>query len=748
VYVPWKPAVVRLDTYSGAPVDFTVYNVDPAEVIVAGQSSTPRALDTTNRRPLLHWRFSPPSGYRFNTSDVDVPLGNQEGFYVVEARRGNAVQQVWLNRTHVGLVTKEGPEGILVWGVDLRSGRAIAGMNVAFLVGLRLVTKRTDARGLIIWHDPGRPSFALADDGAGRAFVSLLPQAPLPATIVGLRVESAAARAGEIVRFVGFARARDPNGYRRASGFARVTLLGRGTILATTLAPLDAAGAFAGELAIPVGIESGDYALLASAGGGIGGTDVHVDAAGDVSLSLALSCPCDPARDVPFSVVARHADVPAPGETIHVFVVRTPHVVPPGAVDASHLWGTTVVYDGDVRTDETGRAGIVIPSPSDGLDSTYGISATVSGASATSSIIVPNGRVALALRSDAASVDVGAPAAFDVRAFDPTDGSPVPDLAVTLRLSHGATVQEQTAPTDARGAAHVVFARTSLGSNLALASATVDGRHVLDATAVSVEPSALSGTTVSAESEVAMSVNAPRYRLGERVGINASADGAAGDALVTLDGGHAYEPSLASVSHGAASTVLDLGEPLGAVRAWVAFIRDGAVAFGSTNVNVDGPGHARETELSLDKQTYAPGELLHATIHDGADFGPATIALRIADGRESGPALFDDAPDVMSVGVTNEQTSASDDPEWHAYVEPRGSTANDIFAAERPRKVPAEVAPIGVAAPRTMLWQVLRVNSTELEVPVPARLGHYVLSILKMSDDGSVGAASISFDVE
>ncbi|MBD5604606.1 MAG: hypothetical protein IAI48_05890, partial [Candidatus Eremiobacteraeota bacterium] len=194
VYVPWKPASVRLDTYSGAPVDFAVYNVDPAEVIVAGQNRAARPLDTSHLRPLVRWRFSPPPGYRFESNDVPVPLGAQEGFYVVEARRGDAVQQVWLNRTHGGLLTRESPDGLVVWGVDLRTGRALAGMEVAFLVDLRLVDKRTGANGAIVWSDARRPSFALASDGSGRAFVSILPQAPAASSIVGVRLDSAVVR--------------------------------------------------------------------------------------------------------------------------------------------------------------------------------------------------------------------------------------------------------------------------------------------------------------------------------------------------------------------------------------------------------------------------------------------------------------------------------------------------------------------------------------------------------------------------
>jgi len=191
-----------------------------------------------------------------------------------------------------------------------------------------------------------------------------------------------------------------------------------------------------------------------------------------------------------------------------------------------------------------------------------------------------------------------------------------------------------------------------------------------------------------------------------------------------------------------------LGDAQGAVAVSAAFVRDGAIASGTTQLEVDAPGHARATELALDKPAYAPGETLHVAIHDGAPLLAATLAVRVADGRESGPALFDDAPDVLGAGATAAQIPASDDPAWHAYVAPARSKASDIFAAERPRKVATEVPALGAAAPRTLYWQVARANGATVDVPAPAERGHFVLSILKIADDGEVGAASASFSVQ
>ncbi len=752
VNVPWKPTSVRLATYSGAPVEFAAYNVDPAEVIIAGQNRTPRALDTTHRKPLIHWRFSPSAGYRFESNDVPVPLGSQEGFYVIEARRGDAVQQVWLNRTHVGLVTKESPEGLVLWGVDLRSGRAIAHMNVQFLVGLNLVNKQTDRDGLIVWREKTRPSFALAEDGAGRAFVSIFPQAPTPKAVVALRLDSAVVRAGQRVKFVGFAR-RDQRGvFRAATGDAKITIAGRGTTLASTTVRLDAAGAFSGEIGIPAAIDAGDYSVLAAVGGAlggaVGGTNVHVDAASDLTLAVRSNCPCDPDRDVPFSVIARRGSAPAGGVSVRIEIVRTPHLVAPGAPDDAPRWGTTVVYDRTLATNAEGRLNATIPSASDGLDSTYGIRVTAHGASATSRIVIPFAKVALAIEPDALNADVGEPIAFEVRGFDAADGSPAPGVAVKVKLTHGAAAQEQSATLDARGSAHVVFKQTYLGANLALAQATVDGRLAQDVAQVEVEPSALSGRTISGAGAVTVALDRTRYHPGDTITARAQAPGASGDALFTLEGARTYVVRRTGVDNGGASTALGLPESQGALHVGAAIVRDGAIAMGFAPLNVDAPGHPRVTELALDKASYTVGETGRATIRDGDMRGSATIAYRIADGRESGPALFEDAPGVLATAATSSQAPASDDPEWHAYVAPARSKASDIFAADRPRKIADEAPTIAAAAPRTFLWRVVRSDGAGLEIPMPAERGHYVLSVMKIADDGDVGAASISFNVQ
>ncbi|MGH7683675.1 MAG: hypothetical protein ACREMT_04965, partial [Vulcanimicrobiaceae bacterium] len=203
---PWKRPTVRLDTYSGAPVDFTAYEVDPADVLIAGSPRT-HAIDTKHARAVARWKFTPPPGYKFESSDVEVPLQGKEGFFVIEARRGDASQQTWINLTRVGLVSKETPEGWMLYGTDLQSGQPLRGMRVTVLAGGKFVEKKTGLDGIV--HDIPGARFALAEWGRSKAFVSFAPQPPLSQTIVGVRADRGVVRAGETLRVIGFARKRD-----------------------------------------------------------------------------------------------------------------------------------------------------------------------------------------------------------------------------------------------------------------------------------------------------------------------------------------------------------------------------------------------------------------------------------------------------------------------------------------------------------------------------------------------------------
>ena len=744
--MPWKRITVQLDTYSGAPVDFAAYPVDPADVLVAG-AATVHAVDTSHLHAVARWRFTPPPGLRYTPNQVDVPLQNREGFFVIEARRGDAVQQTWLNLTRIGLVTKESPGGIVLYAADLGTGRALRGMRVTYLVGTHFIAAKTDAHGISRPSEGARPRFALAEWGASKAFVSFLPQAPVPATLVGVRADRPAVRAGESVRVIGFARRRAGSEYKPASGEARVAIVARGRTLASANVALDAAGAFSAGLTLPTDAPAGDAAVLATVAGASGGAAIHVDGLGDVVLALSAGCSdeCAAAAPLPLTVEAKTpAGAPVGGRTVRVQIVRSPHVLPPGAAGDASAWATTQILDTRVVTDATGVAKVTIPAPSDALPSTYAVFASSGAATASARLVAPAGRTALAVAPESARINIGDSATVALRGFDAIDGHPAAGLSVRVRIVHGPDEQQQQAVLDADGRARVEFRNVVPGTNLIYAEAESGGRTITDVNQIVVAPQAVLGETAHRSASIRLVTDKARYRVGERVTVEASLAGATGDAFVTLEGVRPMGEQTVAASGGHVTAQFTVPETVGDAQAGVAFVRDGAIEYAATRIAVDGPGHARLTTLTADQASYAPGATARVTIADGQERAPATIAVRIADQPPSGGAAFGDAPNVLAGSGTTTQDPASLDPAWHGSVSPSRSTAVEVAANER--QAPAAQS-LGTASPRALLWRIDRADKETIEVPLPRAPGRYVVSVLKISDDGNVGAATLAVEV-
>jgi hypothetical protein len=748
--VPWKRISLRLDTYSGAPVEFAAYDVDPADVLVAGANAKPRPFDTSRATAVAKWRFSPPAGLGFASNDVEVPLRDHEGFFVIEARRGDAVQQVWLNLTRVALVTKEAPGGALVYGSDLSNGRALGGMRVTYLVGVQFAYDKTDAQG--VSHVPARARFALAEWGKSKAFVSFLPQSPPPEAVVGVRAERAAVRAGDKVRVIGFARRRNGEEYRPATGNATVTLVNSGKTLATAVATLDPAGAFNAELAVPADLPGGNVAILATAAGASGGATIHVDALGDVSLAVFASCTsaCPPDAEIPVTVSATRAGRPAAGEQVRLRIVRTPHVLAPDTPADTPQWGTTRLYDGTVTTDVAGRARVTIPAPSDGLASTYGIDAGSGSATATARLVAPTAKLALMILPDSTSLNVGRPVGLEVRGFDATDGSPASGANVHVTIAHGPTQQETNVTLGALGTARVLFRDVALGMNLATAVAEVDGKRAMDVAAVTIAPVSIDARAEARarSGEVRIAFDGPRQKPGSRVTVNATLRGAIGDALVTMESARGVSATVVPVRDGTASAALVVPETLGAIAVGVAFVRDGAVVDGSAPLVVDGPGHERAIALAPDKPSYAPGATAVVTVNDGDDRRPATLAIRLTDRRAAEGASFESIAGILAASGTTTQNTAAEDPPWHAFVAPARSTASDIVGLEAPPVASVPDEPIALETARVLVWRIEQLDGATFSVVLPRERGRYVLSIVKLTSDGDVGTASIPVTVQ
>jgi hypothetical protein len=334
-----------------------------------------------------------------------------------------------------------------------------------------------------------------------------------------------------------------------------------------------------------------------------------------------------------------------------------------------------------------------------------------------------------------------------VRGFDALDGRPAIGLSVRVRISHGPTIQDSTVTLGADGTARVTFNNVALGMNLVTAQADVDGRQAVDVSAVTVAPQALAGASTTS-GDVKIALDHPRQQPNERTGITATLAGANGDALFTMESVRGVTPAVVPVQNGTASTSLVVPETIGALAVGVAFVRDGALVDASLPLVIDGPGHQRQLTLTADRPFYAPASTATITIADGDDRSDGTLAVRVSDRLAASGASFDDIPGVLSSAGTTTQNLASLDPPWHTAVTPAKSTAGDIFGSDRPRQSASTDTQIAAAGTRVLTWRVERTNHPTFDVPVPHDAGRYVLSIIKMTDDGDVGAGSIALTVQ
>jgi hypothetical protein len=736
---PWKAATVRLDTYSSATVAFSVYAVDPADVLTAGSNFSPRAIDSARRRPILSFNFTPPGGYQFASNEVDVPLGTREGFFVVEARRGDVGEQVWINRSRVGLISKETPSGFLFYGMDLGTGLPLARMRLQLVVNNSFVTALTDAQGLVRWNRSSRPVFALAQWGDSYAFLSLLPQAPFPATLVGVRTDSAVVHAGGVVRVAGFARTRSNGVLRAGSGVALVSLRDGARTIAARHVPIDEAGAFSTALTIPAGASAGDYTVLAQVGGAAGGATVHIDSnAGDLSLDVNAVCgsTCDFRQDVPLLVHASRGDV-----SVRVTVIRSPHVYLGYSPDVAP-WATTEWLAETVRVDGSGNATVDVPRPLDDLGSTYGVHVESDGATADTRVVVPTAQAAIRLNVDRVEQSLGAPLTFDVYG-ETLEGKPLANASLTVELVHGRSTQQQQITLDGDGHARGSFTSPELGTNLIFAS-TDHGGRATDAAAVQIDPQASAPTADGRSPNVRVSVGASSYRTGEEIAVNAVAPGSQGDALITFESGLGLQFNVVGTSGGDATAKLRAANAAGELCVGAAFVRDGAIEWSTLPLALSAPGRPHLSSLSVRSEHFAPGEDARVAFEDGSE-GRGTFVVRISRGTPSGSALFSSAPALLAIGLTTTQSSAPEAVTWHPSVDSTGNHAQILGFVRRTQPPPDESLP--QAQTETVSWRVARGGADGIAVELPSQGGRYLLTALDISDDGSVSAGSSVVEV-
>ncbi|MBV8582848.1 MAG: hypothetical protein JO241_02545 [Candidatus Eremiobacteraeota bacterium] len=124
----------------------------------------------------------------------------------------------------------------------------------------------------------------------------------------------------------------------------------------------------------------------------------------------------------------------------------------------------------------------------------------------------------------------------------------------------------------------------------------------------------------------------------------------------------------------------------------------------------------------------------------GGTHGQGTLIVRISRGTPSGSALFDSAPSLLEIGVATTQTSAPAAVTWHPWVDSTGDHAQVLGFVRRSQ--PPHTVELAQAETQAVSWSVNRSNDASIAVQMPAQSGKYTLSLLDISDDGSVTAGS------
>jgi hypothetical protein len=463
-------------------------------------------------------------------------------------------------------------------------------------------------------------------------------------------------------------------------------------------------------------------------------------------LELTPACEhlgCDPNADVPVYVRAMRAGVAASGAAIAVDVLRSPHY---WNADAGQTpWGVAHWYKTTVHTDADGRALIAIPHPTDGLASTYGVRVSSGGATADTRVQVPTAPIALRVQVDRDDIGSGTPAAFDVYGTVVATGAPAAGAVVRVQRVHGSSMHEQTLRLDERGHVHGEFQSMQVGSNLIVAIAAQNGAQAMDAAQVQVEPQTLQAQDESGSRNIAISLDHSRYTAGQTARVDARLSGAQGSAILTLETPARTETRVVNVSGGRASATFHIADASGVLAVGAGFVRDGALQWSTVPLIVDAPGRPLPSTLQLDKAAYAAGTTAIVKIGNVRP-GSGTAFVRITKGTPSGSALFTSAPDLLAIGTTATQDTAAEGATWHPWVDSSGEHA--LIQTFARRTAPPDNLTMMQADTASVYWSVDRHSGDAISVPVPASSGKYVISLLKVDDDGRVTAASTDLVVQ
>ena len=703
-----------------------------------------------------------------------LPVGALgEGAYFVQCRAGDKVASTVLLVSRLALVTKAGSDGrTLLYTADLATGAPVGGASI--LDGRGRELGRTGPDGLLDLVLPDAPKdsptrVVMARHGDSVALVSAYVRPREEArTWIDAYCERPAYRPGDTVRFKGFVRRGDGDGYRLpGQGAATGTVKDPdGNPVQTLTLPLSAHGSFHGAFATSKEGKPGGYALEFEALGGKGAIGANVVAYRKPEFSIEVKA--DKARTTMGERASATVQCeyyyggPVVGAKVKATVYRTP-VFAYEDEDGERREGDSYgggEYSQEVEavTDNMGRAKIEFDTRAEGdpevlsndYDYTVSASVTEDGGKyfdGEGKVRVTRGDFGMSLEVQNPILVPGDTVRLLIKTTDPTDpGKPVPNRAVTVEAGVEAYAEatstfvkreSYTAATGADGTA-VLRLPVARAESLTFRAKAVDdaGRSVVAEAWAYVE-----GSPARADAqrgELKLTLDAKGYAEGQKARALLQTDVPGGTALVTVQTDRVLWRKLVPLTSG--STVLEVPivkEYAPNVYVSAAYVREKRFLQADRRLRVSREDRRLKVEVSPAKPVYLPGEKAQVTVRT-TDSDGKPVAAEVSVGTVD-RGVYDVAADTTDLYAS-------------LYPERSNNVATDYSFPEiyldggdkGTSKVPLRTEFRDTAAWTPAVWTGERGEAT-VDVPLPDNLTEWRVTAVGLSDASQAGGATASF---
>ena len=703
-----------------------------------------------------------------------LPVGTlKEGVYFVRCSAGEEKASAVLLVSKLALVAKTGMDGkTLCFVTDLAAGKPMAG--VAILGAGSRPMARTDADGLATVASPGghRQAVLMARQGESVALVDFDPGRDANAKVwIDAYCERPAYRPGDPVRFKGFVRRVDGEGYRLpGGGDVAVTVKDPdGNPIQTLSLPLSPHGSFDGSFTTSPEGKPGGYAIECAA---FGGKSADVGANVVAYRKPEFSIEVTPDRDHYAMGNAASATVecryyyggPVVGAKVKATIYRSPVFTydddEGNAMDGDSYDGGEYSQAVEAVTDASGRARIAFDTHGENdpailtNDYDYTVSAAVTEDGGKlfdgeGKVRVTRGDLGMSMRVENPILVPGDTARILIRTTAPTDPKkPVAGRMVTVEAGVEAYSESAKASTFVRRDS---FAATTGADGTAVvqvpvrraesltfhAKATDDaGRPIVAEAWAYVE-----GSPAAADArrgELKLTLDHGAYRQGDRAKLLLQTDLPGGTALVTIQTNRVLWRRTVALASG--TTILEVPvvkDYAPNVYVSAAYVREKRFLQADRSLRVDREDRRLNVQVQPLKPVYRPGTI-------------ARVRIRTSD--SSGRPV----PAEVSVGTVDRGVYdiAKDPTDLYASLYPNrsdGVRTNYSFPEiyldggdKGTSKVPLRKEFRDTAAWTPAVWTGISGEAT-VDVPLPDNLTEWRVTAIGMSDASQAGMATAAF---